>query len=99
MAFAIIGTTPGGTAESDFAVMAAAGLIENPPAGALARMAGPMPGGWRVISVWESREAWEKFRAERLEPAFKAAKAAPPQFEEWELQALRVMAQPVAARP
>lgn len=97
MAFAIIGTMPNGTAEQDFAVAKAAGIIENPPPGALARMAGPMPGGWRVISVWDSRESWNRFRSERLEPAFKATGARPPVFEEWDLQAVRFLAQPTPA--
>jgi len=69
--------------------MKAAGLIENPPAGILARLAGPMPGGWRVVSVWESREIWERFRTDRLDPAFKATGGPQPRFEEWDLQSVR----------
>jgi hypothetical protein len=41
-----------------------------PPAGAIFQVAGPHEGGWRVISVWESREAQERFRDERLIPIF-----------------------------
>jgi hypothetical protein len=41
---------------------------EFPPAGAIFQVAGPHEGGWRVISVWESREAQERFRDERLIP-------------------------------
>ena len=41
-----------------------------PPQGAIFQVAGPAEGGWRVISVWESREAQERFRDERLIPAF-----------------------------
>jgi hypothetical protein len=48
-----------------------------------------MPGGWRVVSVWDSRELWERFRVERLEPAFKSVGQAAPHFEEWELQNVR----------
>lgn len=44
---------------------------EMPPQGAIFQVAGPTEGGWRVISVWESREAQERFRDERLMPAFK----------------------------
>ncbi len=44
---------------------------EVPPEGAIFQVAGPTENGWRVISVWESREAQERFRDERLMPAFK----------------------------
>jgi hypothetical protein len=43
---------------------------EMPPEGAIFQVAGPVEDGWRVISVWESREAQERFRDERLMPAF-----------------------------
>lgn len=44
---------------------------EMPPEGAIFQVAGPTESGWRVITVWESREAQEKFRDERLKPVFK----------------------------
>jgi hypothetical protein len=37
---------------------------------------GPVPEGWRVITVWESREAFERFREESLLPAIRASPAA-----------------------
>ena len=43
---------------------------DMPPQGAIFQVAGPTEDGWRVISVWESREAQERFRDERLMPAF-----------------------------
>ena len=49
-------------------------LAENgdmPPEGAIFQVAGPTQDGWRVVSVWQSREAQERFRDERLLPAFK----------------------------
>ncbi len=48
-------------------------LGDDPPAGALARMAGSVAGGFRVFSVWESREHYEQFRDERLLPAIREA--------------------------
>ncbi len=54
---------------------------EKPPAGGLARIAGPIEGGYRVITVWESQEAWDTFRRERLEPFFKQAGREMPALE------------------
>jgi hypothetical protein len=44
-----------------------------PPDGARLMIAGPADPGWRVISVWESEQARDRFFAERLAPAYKAA--------------------------
>jgi hypothetical protein len=55
----------------------------NPPQGALARFSGPIAGGWRVVSVWESQEAFEAFRRERMEPAFQKAGLPMPQLQSW----------------
>lgn len=44
-----------------------------PPEGARLMLAGPANPGWRVISVWDSHEAPERFFAERLGPAYKEA--------------------------
>ena len=44
-----------------------------PPEGARLMIAGPANPGWRVISVWDSEEARDRFFAERLAPAYEAA--------------------------
>jgi len=44
-----------------------------PPEGARLMLAGPADPGYRVISVWDSDEARERFFAERLAPAYKQA--------------------------
>jgi hypothetical protein len=70
MAYCVISDNPTGSAELYEQVMqrvAASG--EMPPQGAIFQVAGPADGGWRVISVWESREAQERFRDELLIPA------------------------------
>lgn len=41
-----------------------------PPAGARLLVAGPAEGSWRVISVWDSPEAMQRFFGERLAPAY-----------------------------
>jgi hypothetical protein len=44
-----------------------------PPEGARLVLAGPADPGWRVISVWDSEEARDRFFAERLAPAYRDA--------------------------
>ena len=42
----------------------------NPPEGNIFHTAGRAEDGkWRIFDVWESRDAFERFRRERLEPA------------------------------
>lgn len=41
-----------------------------PPEGARLLFGGPAEPGWRFISVWDSREALERFVDERLSPAY-----------------------------
>ena len=86
MAFAIIAEVPGGDAQLDHQISGLAGVSPTtPPPGALARLAGPTGSGWRVISVWESEAAWETFRRERLEPAFRQAGRDLPNIQAWQL--------------
>jgi hypothetical protein len=41
-----------------------------PPAGLIFQVAGPGELGWRVISVWNSRDDFERFASERLAPTW-----------------------------
>jgi hypothetical protein len=41
-----------------------------PPDGARLVMSGPVDRGWRVVSVWDCRDACDRFIAERLTPAY-----------------------------
>jgi hypothetical protein len=68
MAVLVIAENAGGTVEIDDAVVKSLNLIDDPPSGARIRMAGPMDGGWRVVSLWESREAFQSFVDQRLKP-------------------------------
>ena len=36
-------------------------LADWPVKGVLAHIAGPMPGGWRVVDVWKSEAAFKRF--------------------------------------
>jgi hypothetical protein len=44
-------------------------LGSTAPDGLIVHVAGPHGGGVRIIDVWESEEAFERFREERLVPA------------------------------
>jgi hypothetical protein len=50
----------------------AAALDEPAPNGLILHVAGPTDEGFRIIAVWESKEAWDDFRARRLAPAIAA---------------------------
>ena len=48
------------------------------PEGLLLHAAGPTEEGFRIVGVWESEEAWERFRADRLGPDAEAVAHVPP---------------------
>ncbi len=50
-------------------VQAEMGMQDDPPAGLIFHWAGEVDGKWTVTDVWDSREAYESFREERLFPA------------------------------
>jgi hypothetical protein len=50
----------------------AAALVDPMPEGLIVHVAGPTDEGVRIIDLWESETAWERFRAERLAPAIAA---------------------------
>ncbi len=41
------------------------------PDGCQLHIAGPVEGGWRVITVWDSDEQFQQFRNEKLIPAMR----------------------------
>jgi hypothetical protein len=56
---------PGGTAQEYEAVMVALnGRLGTIPEGQMLHVAGPVPGGFHVIVVQESKESWDKFMTE-----------------------------------
>jgi hypothetical protein len=50
------------------------------PDGLVLHAAGPTDEGFRIIAVWASEEAWERFRVERLGTQPETAPHAPPVF-------------------
>lgn len=63
----------------------AAALGDDPTDGLIVHAAGPTESGFRIIEVWESQEAWERFRNERLRPTVRSvagdASAGAPVFQ------------------
>jgi hypothetical protein len=84
VAIAMMVDNPAGSQEVYDRIRAELGLEK--PAGGIFHVAGPSPnGGWRVIEVWESEEAAERFFSERFEPALKTLglMGRPPRREFW----------------
>jgi heme-degrading monooxygenase HmoA len=78
MAVCVIAENPKVNAEDYERVMqhlAQSGAL--PPPGAIFQVTGPADPGWRVISVWRSREDFDRFREERVRPAWDAAGVSP----------------------
>lgn len=51
------------------AVSAEMDVANDPPEGLIFHWAGEVDGKWTVTNVWETREAYDRFREERLLPA------------------------------
>jgi hypothetical protein len=90
MAVLIIGEVPGGDAALDARMMQELGLQNAPAPGAIARFAGPTANGWRVISVWESEDAYRAFEREKLMPAFQRLGVSPPSMQVSPLDSVRI---------
>ena len=86
MSVLVIAQIPGGTADQDAAVIKAMNSATVAPAGARFRLAGPSDGGWRIVSLWESRDAFDSFLAEQIRPTLEAAGRSVPTFEFWPIE-------------
>jgi hypothetical protein len=75
MAYAFVSDVPASWEHYE----AFARAFEGPaPEGLLLHAAGPTEEGFRIIGVWESEEAWDRFRAGRLAVDVEAVTHAPP---------------------
>ena len=84
MTVALIIDLPGVTAEQYEAVTAEV-TGDGWPAEIIAHYAGPADGGWKVVDVWQSREAFDSFAEEKLGPAMGQQGVAPPNVTEIQL--------------
>jgi hypothetical protein len=82
----VIADLPGGTAEQDDETTSLLELAAKPPAGRQLRVAGPTETGWRIVSLWDSREAFDAFQASRLAPALEKMGRPMPSFEFWPIE-------------
>jgi hypothetical protein len=64
----VVGEASGVTAEQDAALAKRLYPEGSLPAGFRIRMAGPMAGGWRIVTLWDSEADWERFRDDTLVP-------------------------------
>lgn len=69
MAILVVGEASGVTAEQDAALAKRLYPEGSLPAGFRIRMGGPMAGGWRIVTLWDSEADWERFRDDTLVPA------------------------------
>ena len=86
MSIVVSAVAPGFNADMYEAVTGRAMPGNQLPDGCQLHIAGPVEQGWRVITVWESREAFDRFREEKLLPAIReVAGEAPPAAAEPEI--------------
>ena len=62
----VVVEVPGGNSALDEALVQAWDVTGSPPPGNRLRFAGPMEGGWRIVSLWDSGEQFQEFLRERL---------------------------------
>jgi hypothetical protein len=83
----LVADLPGGTAEQDDAIVKALGLADDPPKGARMRLADPTDSGWRIVSLWDTQEDFDAFRAARLNPTLEQqGRPAAPTPEFWPIE-------------
>ena len=68
MAVAFVMDFAGGKREQYDAVLEKMQLAGRMPSGGLEHTAGATAEGWRVVDVWDSREAFERFAQEQIKP-------------------------------
>ena len=72
------------TPEQYDAVIADMGLNGKPAAHGIFHVAGPIDGGWRIVDVWDSVEAFNDFAQSQIMPlAQKHGLKEPPQVSVW----------------
>ncbi len=92
MAFIRMFDNPGVTQEQyDASSQQVGASADNMPEGGILHVAGPGPGGgWRVLEIWESEEAAQRFDEERVEPVLRSAGIQRPAPETWPVHNLIV---------
>src|SRR5436309_14707388 len=73
MATVMLMEWPGVNEEQYNRVMSALGLVSNPPSGAIFHVSGFSEGALRVLDIWDSQQAFERFQKDRLTAAVQKA--------------------------
>lgn len=81
MAVALVLDFPGGTKQQYEDLRDSMHLGDHLPPGGQVHSAGAHAGGWRVIDVWDSLEAFERFRDEKIVPNIAGTGLTPPQMQ------------------
>jgi hypothetical protein len=94
MAIVVMVEVPGGTQAQYDRVAEAMGVAgaSQPPPGQIVHLASPSEGGWTVIDVWESRDAYERHLAAMGEKGREAVRRAGlPAYIHREFEAYKVL--------
>ena len=98
MAIALVMELPGGTQDNYDRILQNIGMekgAEDLPRGLIFHVAGPTENGWQVVDVWESREDFDRFFAEKLGPAIRLSgvvPATPKEFAVYNIAGIRLPA-------
>ena len=84
----VVVEVPGGSSALDEALTEAWDLTGSPPAGNRLRLAGPMDGGWRIVSLWDSEEQFQEFLSDRLHLTLDEASNEQPTVTVWEIESV-----------
>jgi hypothetical protein len=80
----VIADLPGIGQAEDTAFAEALGFADGAAAGCRFRLSGPYEGGRRILTVWESRAAFETWRDDRLAAVLQSKGHPVPKFECWD---------------
>jgi hypothetical protein len=82
----VVVEVPGGSSALDEVMTEAWDVAGSPPPGNRLRLAGPMEGGWRIVSLWDSREQFRAFMRERLHMTLDDVGGGQPTISIWEVE-------------
>ena len=88
MAVAMLLEWPGADEQVYRSLVEALDLGDTLFPGAILHLAGPTDGGWRAVDVWDTLEAFERFRSEKLTPAMAQVGLPTPRVDAWPVFAL-----------
>jgi hypothetical protein len=82
----VVAEVPAISAEDDREMTRALGFADGSAVGCRFRLSGPRPGGGRrIMTLWETREAYETWRDDRLATVLQATGNPIPLMDVWEI--------------